>query len=248
MRHGFCTVTAAIAATAGLAGAGDIFVGAHGDTTLLADNFANAGLAGNGVSSTLYRQFGASPAVGNTVDFGAPGGAGSSVATFAADSGTYYLGAASGLTSNWFNGAPTPAGPTTTLAFGQNSGLTAHAMTITFAPGVLGFGFNFNDVGDQGGEFTVEFNDGTSVSVSFLDGGGVDLDPSTYDQQSGYIALIASAGKEITSVRLTQPTDVNDGLSLYNFSTMVVVPLPPAAWAGLAMIGGIAGVRRLRRR
>lgn len=27
-----------------------------------------------------------------------------------------------------------------------------------------------------------------------------------------------------------------------------IIPLPPAAWAGLAMVGGIVGVRRLRRR
>jgi hypothetical protein len=29
---------------------------------------------------------------------------------------------------------------------------------------------------------------------------------------------------------------------------MAVVPLPPAAWAGLAVLGGMAGVRTLRRR
>jgi len=37
-------------------------------------------------------------------------------------------------------------------------------------------------------------------------------------------------------------------LDTTNMSTTLIVPLPPAAWAGLAMLGGIVGVRKLRRR
>lgn len=47
-------------------------------------------------------------------------------------------------------------------------------------------------------------------------------------------------------IRLTA-FDSNGAEVLSNSINVVIVPLPPAAWAGLAVLGGIVGVRRLRR-
>ncbi len=41
--------------------------------------------------------------------------------------------------------------------------------------------------------------------------------------------------------------DIGGPLHIDN-ARLTIVPLPPAAWAGLAMLGGIVGVRKLRRR
>lgn len=222
--------------------AGNIFVGTlAGGDSVMTGNFSNAGLAGSGVSSGLIRQFQVTGQTGNKLDFGNTGVAGASTGTFAntpTTLGSFYLNVASGLGDNWFNttsGVVRPSDSTVTLAFGQNSGFTAKDLTIDFDPGVAAFGFSFNDVGDHGGSFFVTFNDGSSDSYSS-------------SQRSGFLAIIADSGKEITSVRLVQSTTANDGISAYGFTTMAVVPLPPAAWAGLFTLAGIAGVRCARRR
>jgi hypothetical protein len=252
MKNGILGLAACMSVTlaAAAASAGQVFVGDLGQTGLLNSSFVTSGLAGEGVDGSLLRQIGVTGRTGNALNFGASGSMGASVATFARTAGTtgsFYLDAASGLGNNWFDsgvGLVRPDGDTIALAFGQSGGLNADDITVTFAPGVQAFGFNFTDVGDQGGAFMVSFSDSTSQSIAFNDSG----DAGSFDLQSGYIALIASAGKEITSLRLMQPTAANDGVAVYGFNTLAVVPLPPAAWAGLAMLGGVAGVRRLRRR
>lgn len=250
MKNRILTACASVVVAAGAASAGQVYVGDLGQTSLLTSSFTTAGMAGEGVDATNLQMIGVTGRTGNALNFGAPGSMGASVASFAntaSTTGSFYLNAAAGLGSNWFNsgaGVNRPAGATMTLAFGQTGGYSAKDITVAFAPGVQAFGFNFNDVGDHGGAFEVSFSDGTVQSIAFNDSGNA----GSFDLQSGYIALIASAGKEITSLRLTQPTRANDGVSIYGFSTLAVVPLPPAAWAGLAMLGGVAGVRKLRRR
>lgn len=159
--------------------------------------------------------------------------------------GSFYMGTAASLnasgTGNWFSnvaGGAAALGSDTVIAFG-NSGFNARNVTITFNPGVAGFIFNFSDVGDvSNAELEVSWSDGSTSTVA----------ATTNNQTNGYVSLLAAAGQSIASVTLRQTPTANDGFLFYGFSTMAVVPLPPAAWAGLAVLGGMAGVRTLRRR
>lgn len=252
MKNGMLGLAACVSVTiaAGLASAGQVFVGDLGQTSLLNSGYLTAGLAGEGADSSLLRHIGITGRTANALNFGAAGSMGASVATFArtgSSTGSFYLNAASGLGNNWFDsgaGLVRPDGATIALAFGQSSGLNADDMTVTFAPGVQAFGFNFTDVGDQGGAFEVSFSDGTTQSIAFNDSGAA----GSFELQSGYIALIASAGKEITSLRLMQPLDKNDGVAMYGFSTLVAVPLPPAAWAAFGILIPAGMMRQIKRR
>lgn len=214
----------------------------------LASRFGDAGLAGDGINSSLWRSF---SATGQNTGSGLTTGSlrfgfssGSSIGTFNSDDGKrFYLDAASGLGDNWFDsnsGLVRPSNSTPTLAFGQSGSgaFSSNSIVISFAPGVAAFGFNFNDL-DRGGNLLVTFNNGAVANVDLTSG----------DQFSGFISIIADSGTFINSVELQQGNiSANDGLSLYDFTTMAIVPLPPAAWAGLAVLGGIAGARKLRRR
>ena len=156
------------------------------------------------------------------------------------DLNNFYLGAASGLGGIWFDaGSNTPGANTTVLAFGNNQSATnSNSVTINFNPGVLGFGFTYDDV------------EVSTLTVTWTDGSTSDLviDPTSGGAQEGYIAIVSADGKFVNSVTLSQtPGTANDGFSFYDFS-VAVVPLPPAAWAGLALLGGVAGVRKIRRR
>lgn len=230
-------MAAGVACLAGSAVAGTVSVGALNQTSLLVNGVA----AANGISAS---QVWLDPLSGFTKPSGNAGtmsfaGTGTSVSLSAA-LGNFYLGVSSGLGSNWFDGGANnqPADPTTVLGFGNNqSGTNANEVSMLFAPGVKGFGFNYDDV--EISTLEIKWSDGTTETI--------DIEAND-EGPEGYVALIASAGVSITSVTLSQdPGSANDGFSFYNF-TVAAVPLPPAAWAGLAMLGGIAGVRGLRRR
>jgi hypothetical protein len=255
-------MSAAIVATGvfvGSATAGSVNVDSLSNNAAasLQSGFGNAGNAGDGVASSLWRTFSGSlgTATGSTggttgsLNFGAAGQTGSSVGTFTSldtqANTRFYLDVASGLANNLFTG-PRPDGNTPTLGFGTTgSGSTgtgprsSNDVLITFNPGVSAFGFNFSDL-DNGGGFQVFFNDGTTAVVDLVSGQGI---------QDGFVSIIAASGAYINSVRLFQPNfSVAEGITVYDFTTISIVPLPPAAWAGLAMLGGIAGVRKMRRR
>jgi hypothetical protein len=209
------------------------------------------------------QQSGVTNQTGPTLTFGSIG-----TGAVSSNLGAFYLGTAAGLEGAqngvWYNtidpGNNNAAGlaalnsgftgsANTVLGFGNNatsgSGSPAgtggnfsdNVVTITFGPvGVQGFIFNFADVGDVSGtELEVSFNGGATIFTTSMD-------------STGYFSLIAHAGSTIDSITLTQNADRNDGFLMYGFTTLTVVPLPPAAWAGLAMLGGVAGVRKLRRR
>jgi hypothetical protein len=129
---------------------------------------------------------------------------------------------------------------TTVLGFANSGAFSANQVTIGFQPGVQGVAFNYADIGDVSiAELVVTWSDGQTSSIPAL---------TTNNDPAGYVSLIAEAGRTISSLTLTQNLDFNDGFMFYGFTTMAVVPLPPAAWAGLAVLGGMAGVRTLRRR
>lgn len=233
---------AAMAITTGAAHAGTVTVGAAASANTaaqqLSDHAAQFGPGASIVQSGLTGYSGVSPSF--DVAFG-------SIATgeAATNAGRFYLGTAAGLnssgTGNWFSnvaGGAATLGSDTVIGFG-NSGFNARTVTITFNPGVAGFIFNFSDVGDVSiAELEVSWSDGSTSTVA----------ATTNNQTNGYVSLLAAAGQSIASVTLRQTPTGNDGFLFYGFSTMAVVPLPPAAWAGLAVLGGMAGVRKMRRR
>ncbi len=244
MKMGYQTTVGAAVLTvlAGAVTAGTVTVGTAASVNTAAQQAADhAAVFGSGYSliqSGLTSMSGSSPSF--DLAFGSiTSGEASSAA------GNFYLGSGAGLnssgTGDWFSnvagGAAALSGDTV-LAFG-NSGFSARTVTITFNPGVAGFIFNFSDVGDvSNAELEVSWSDGSTSIVA----------TTTDNQQSGYVSLLAAAGQSIASVTLRQTPVGNDGFLFYGFSTMAVVPLPPAAWASLAVLGGMAGARKLRRR
>jgi hypothetical protein len=130
-------------------------------------------------------------------------------------------------------------GTTTVLAFGNTGAFDADRVRIQFAPGVQGFAFNFADIGDV-----------SDAELRIRWAGGAENRIDINDMQTGFFSLIAEAGRTIDQITLIQRNGsaFNDGFLFSGFTTLTVVPLPPAAWAGLAMLGGVAGVRKLRRR
>ncbi len=158
------------------------------------------------------------------------------------DSGSFYLGAASALNPIWYNsGSHAPTPDTTVLAFGNINGAPGQvfdstSVTISFNPNVRGFGFNYDDI--EVSSLTIVWSDGDLETLHITPANGGE----------GFVWFVASAGQWISSITLNQDNpNADDGFSFYNFQ-VAVVPLPPAAWAGLAMLGGVAGVRKLRRR
>jgi hypothetical protein len=243
---GFVATTAAsVCLLCGIAEAGTYALSALNDDSALTDAF---------VGNPNARQFQLTNFGSTTMNFGNSGQTGSTEGTISANGGFYFdlagTSGSDGLGSNWFSGATRPSAATPVLAFGasgspQTNGVNtgASSLTIDFAPGVAGFGFNFHDI--EGSVLTVIFND-TGIQDLVINIGPTSSDGNT--QSNGFLALIADAGLTIDKVVLSRTVGVNDGISMYGFTTMAVVPLPPAAWAGLAMLGGVAGVRKLRRR
>jgi hypothetical protein len=245
MRATFVLTVAGIAAVAGVANAGSV----GGDVLLGALPTSNTSGAQLGHYTTFFgaaaqpvTQSGVTGVAGATLSFGSIG-----TGEVTSSMGNFYLGTAAGLNAVqptvWFNtivgGLGAVGNDTTVLGFANNGAFSDNTVTVNFQPGVQGFIFNFADIGDASiAELVVTWSDGTYSDVAL----------TTNNDPTGFVSLLADAGKTINSVTLSQDLDRNDGFMFYGFNTLAVVPLPPAAWAGLAMLGGIAGVRKLRRR
>lgn len=101
------------------------------------------------------------------------------------------------------------------------------------APGVnLGsVHFAMNAFGEQNGQGT-----GDTLSVRFAHDGTFSLDN-----------LIRALGNDEVRFLQTYATGLHNQRETLH-SSIAIVPLPPAAWAGLGMLGVIAGVRSAKRR
>ena len=204
---------------------------AGGDTSLVRVN----GLAGFTAGSQL--SFG--PGASNPL-FAENGSFSIDVATPSPGSGNFILDTLgnAGLGNNWFNAGqtPRPSDDTVVLAFGNDeAATTAREVVLAFNPGVTAFGFNFEDVGDFGGELVVNWTNGTQTIV--------DPDQFTAD---GFISIVSDDGSTIDDIKISNSAN-SDGFVFYGFTTVQAVPLPPAALGGLAMLCTLIGSRRLRK-
>lgn len=117
-----------------------------------------------------------------------------------------------------------------TTVFGNASGSQISGATGPFGAGWSGSFFSMigrGDLGQSNGEF---------VSVTFAHDGSFSLD-----------SLIQSLAND--DLRFIQSYDYYGDQSASGFltSVVVVVPLPPAAWAGLGMLGVVAGARAVKK-
>lgn len=164
--------------------------------------------------------------------------------TLSGDGGGFHYGSTETLTSIDFNAGndAAPAQEQLAFAFGNNT-WTSESVTMAFNPGVTAFGFSYEDIGDVRGELTVTFSDGSTAFVPAN---------SANNMRDGFISIVADAGDFITSIEFTQSNDpdskFDDGFIFYGFSTIQTIPLPPAAFAGLGLLGGLGVARRLRRK
>jgi len=157
------------------------------------------------------------------------------------DTGDFYYGDTVGLRNIDFNAGdePEPGFNSLAIAFG-NTLWSSNELEITLDPGVTSFGFNYEDIGDVGGELVVDFGFGASQVIT--------LGPGNTNSSDGFIYAIAGAGDYITSITFNQNDgSEDDGFIFYGFSTVQAIPLPPAAFAGLGMLGALGVARRLRR-
>jgi hypothetical protein len=114
--------------------------------------------------------------------------------------------------------------------FGQPSATQASGNVGPFGSGWSGSFFTMTGRGDLGqaaGEF---------VSVIFTHDGSFSL---------GNL-LQSLANDDLRFVQLYNDFG-DEGSSGYLTSALVVVPLPPAAWAGLGMLGAVAGARAIKK-
>jgi hypothetical protein len=82
-----------------------------------------------------------------------------------------------------------------------------------------------------------------AVDLNLLDALGNVLFTETRNNAADLLGTIAGGNRYGWFTNI----DIADGINVDN-ARLTIVPLPPAAWAGLAMLGGIVGVRKLRRR
>lgn len=248
MRRNLAWAAAGIAAAAAGANAGtvdsNVFVGddVSNDTAGVQLNHYNTWF-GPGADPAF--QSGVTGQAGNTMSFGSI-----TNATVSSDNNLFYLGSALGLNNNqpdvWFNtvgGLGNVGDDTTVLGFANSPdggfNYSDVEVTIDFAPGVQGFVFNYADIGDvSDAELIVTWNDGSTSDVAL----------TTVNDPTGLVSILAGDGREIRSITLEQNLDRNDGFLFYGFNTLVVVPLPPAAWATLAVLAPLGALRHAKRR
>ncbi|MCC5822265.1 MAG: hypothetical protein LAT64_09335 [Phycisphaerales bacterium] len=131
---------------------------------------------------------------------------------------------------------------------------TANGQSIVFAFSMAGFRNLEVSYATQrtGTGFNSQVWEWSTDGVSFFnfDTVGVSDIPSSFGVVN-LASLAALDNAETAFLRLTvdgaSSVSGNNRLDNVLFQA-AIIPLPPAAWAGLVMIGGIAGVRRLRRR
>lgn len=129
-----------------------------------------------------------------------------------------------------FDAASSAVSPSTGTVFGQPAAFESTLAANPFGTGWAGSFFGMTGRGDFGqasGEF---------VSVTFRHDGRFSLDN-----------LLQSLAND--DLRFIQVYDNygDQGDSGYLSSALVVVPLPPAAWAGLGLLGAVAGARAIKK-
>ena len=162
----------------------------------------------------------------------------------ATDGGSFYFGDTDNLRNVDFNAGddPRPTHNSLAVAFGNNL-WTSNELVMDFSPGVTAFGFNYEDIGDVGGTLEVLFSDGTFETITTT---GNSSDPD----RDGFMWSVAALNTTITSITFTQTfpgNDPDDGFIFYDFVSIQTIPLPPAALAGLGLLGGLGVARRLRK-
>ncbi|CAN0523290.1 unnamed protein product [Laminaria digitata] len=250
MRTRFRIAAVALLGSVGAANAADVFVASDtlNDNQAMIDGFAaNLGIDVSKVRVNTASTLGSS-SLGFTSVAGGVGDNGAfsvAVATTVPNSGNFYLdnvnlGQAGGLRNIDFNGGDesAPSDNPFALAFGNNS-WTSESMTLSFSPNVTAFGFNYEDIGDVGATLLVTFNDGSEGTLSIND-------DTARGDGDGFISIVYAAG--ISSITLVQQNpQANDGFIFYGFQTVQAVPVPPAALAGLGLLGGMGIARRIKR-
>ncbi len=209
---------------------------ALGNSVASADGFTNGTLAGGGseghTDGTVHFTSGVTATI-TTIGTPADGG--------------FYLGnidVGTGLNNGYFDAgdAARPTNNPLALAFGNSDHFYANSLQITFNPGVSGFGFNFDDIGDVGAVLVITWSDGKLDTVTLGAVGGTRI-----AEQDGFFGLIRSNAM-LTSISLVQSPGVNnDGFTMYDLTiSPSLVPLPPAAFAGLASLAAVAFIGRRR--
>jgi hypothetical protein len=112
--------------------------------------------------------------------------------------------------------------------------------------GIAAFGFYGTDLGDFGNQLTLRFTRLDNTTYDVLVPNSINTDGTGI-----FFGFIASAANVFKNVEfLNNP----GGVDVFGFDDMTigslqqVVPLPPAAWAGLATLTGVAGIGYIRRR
>jgi MYXO-CTERM domain-containing protein len=235
---------------------------AMADTTFL--NTVGNGNTGVGSRAAWSAALGNSVASANSFTTGTPAGGGSeghttgsihftsgvtaSITTISSPANAgFFVGridGANGLNNGYFDAgdAARPTNNPIAVAFGNNDHFFANQIQITFNPGVSGFGFNFDDVGDVGAVMIVSWSDGVTQTRTL----GV-ADNNRNANQDGFFGLVRSTATLTSITFLQSPGSANDGFSMYDLTVSPsVVPLPPAAMAGLAGLAGAGFIARRR--
>jgi len=117
--------------------------------------------------------------------------------------------------------------------------------SITFSQPIAAFGFFAVDIGDFSGQVTLA-----------LDSGGIEVInvPTPANAPGGsvaYVGLIRFTGPLMTGISFGNTAAGTDFFAFDDFSIGApgqVIPLPPAAWTGLATLAALGGLRQIRRR
>lgn len=129
---------------------------------------------------------------------------------------------------------------------------TQHDFGIGFLNPVAAIGFFFVDLADEGSQtneliLVLNLEDGTQDAIRVPTLG------SLPNGSIGYFGLLRTSGPRISSIAFNfTAAGTGDFVAFDDFTfgspPEQVVPLPPAAWAGLATLAAIGGVRQIRRR
>lgn len=186
--------------------------------------------------------------VGNNKSLTLPGYAGG-VKVSASNNSNGKTTVTQGVLSNWGDfGGLASATPSTNKWLGVHSSL----LTFTFETLVTNVGFLVNDARDLGtGTINVTWADGSSSNLPLATLGSANGNLS--NQNLYFVGINNVAGISSISISGASNTDgfALDNLIIGNSAGLpgaTPIPLPPAAYAGLALTGLVAGRRYLKNR
>lgn len=217
---------------------------------------------------TMARKVAFAAAVGLAAGAAGAGTLYTDVASFAAASNIVELNDFSAVSNGFYSSlsfAP-PAYQTFSYEITAANGLQVGPSVLPFVPLLPGeaistrqasdalvINFTSNNVYAVGGEFWATGALGQSVwayiTITLSDGSTVTFDtlgPEFY----GFTSDVVITSMTIEAERVLLPKLLDAWVTMDNFyvGTAAIVPLPPAAWAGLGLLGVTAGVRTWRRR